>query len=210
MYFVSRRAQRFAPAADPDRGPPPARLHQRGCSSKSRPTTSPLPLDLRRPRRMLVARALRPGTVCAPGIRHSATRFSSKRPPSPSPCRIDRRHQVRNLVRQALVRACGSRRPISNRRKVSRCLAFSVMFFQIPGSSDVRIRSWSRRDRIRHAHVVRRIEAERARRFLAHERIVVDLGEALCRRTGRARRAGTRARGFAGRHRGRHQRRAAA
>ncbi len=53
------------------------------------------------------------------------------------------------------------------------------MFFQMPGSSDVRISAWSRRDGVGHSHVRRGIEPEGARGFLAEERVVVDFGEAL-------------------------------
>ena len=92
---------------------------------------------------------------------------------------VDRGDQVRDFVRQALGGACespgrfrtagSSRDAWRSRRCCARCRAAATS----------RISAWSRRDRIGHAHVRGRVEAEGAHRFLAQEGVVVDLGEAL-------------------------------
>ena len=64
-------------------------------------------------------------------------------------------------------------------RNASRCLVFSDMLRQMPGSSDGAHQRLVGGDRIGHAHVLRRVDAERAHGFFAQEGVVVDLGEAL-------------------------------
>jgi hypothetical protein len=51
---------------------------------------------------------------------------------------VERGHQVRNLFGQALLPPVNLQADFEQ-PEGSRCLAFSVMFFQMPGSSEVRI-----------------------------------------------------------------------